>query len=165
MSGAEGSPVQRVTRDDWATLREVRLAALLDAPYAFGASHADELSLDEGAWRARADEQAWFVAASGARPVGVVSGGQLREPEPAIRSLRALWVVPGHCGDGTATRLVDEVVRWAREDGASVVSLWATESAERARAFYARYGFVPTGDERLLELSGHVPMARYELAL
>jgi GNAT superfamily N-acetyltransferase len=157
--------VRRLGVEAWATLRGVRLDALREAPGSFGPSLDEEAALDEAAWRQRLGEQPWFAAFDGARAVGVAAGGQLREPDPDVRTLRGLWVAPPHRGDGTAGALVDAVVRWARDDGATTLSLWATESSVRARAFYARYGFVPTGDVAELDRPGHPRMERYTLAL
>jgi GNAT superfamily N-acetyltransferase len=157
--------VRRLGAEDWASLREVRLSALRDAPYAFGATFDEEEQLDEPVWRQRLDDQAWFAAFARRRPIGVACGGELREPVADVRTLRAMWVAPAHRGDGTAGRLVAEVALWAREDGASTLTLWATEAAERARAFYGRVGFVATGEVAELPHGAHPQMARYALAL
>jgi GNAT superfamily N-acetyltransferase len=157
--------IRRLDPDDWAALRKVRLDALGDAPNAFGATIDEEELLDEGAWRERLKNQRWFVALASGQPCGVVCGGQLREPEPAVRTLRAMWVAPEHRGDGTASRLVEQVVQWAREDGASRLTLWATDAAVRARSFYARFGFVPTGEVAEMNHGAHPEMARYVLEL
>jgi GNAT superfamily N-acetyltransferase len=157
--------VRRLRPDDWASLREVRLASLRDAPYAFGASIDEEELLDPDAWRQRVADQAWFVAFGSDRPCGVACGGQLREPDAKVRTLRAMWVAPEHRGDGTAARLVDQVAQWARDDGASTLTLWATHAAQRARAFYARFGFVPTGEVTEMPHGTHPEMARYALEL
>jgi ribosomal protein S18 acetylase RimI-like enzyme len=47
----------------------------------------------------------------------------------------------GHVAD----RLIEAVAQYAREHGASCVTLWVTEINARAKAFYQRIGFVPTG--------------------
>lgn len=157
--------VRRLGDDEWTTLRDVRLELLRDSPDAFGATYAEESVDDEATWRRRLSEHAWFIALDGADPVGVAAGGQLREPDPRVRTLRSMWVVPPRRGDGTAATLVDYVVAWAREDGAEVLSLWVTERARRARRFYERYGFVATEDVRQLDARPHLAMTRYELAL
>jgi len=157
--------VRRLGDDDWEVLREVRLAALYDAPYAFGSAHADELGHDEATWRARLAAQAWFVAFDGEATVGVASGGQLREPDPDVRTLRSMWVDVAHRGGGVADQLVAAVAAWARADGARRLTLWATEEAQRARAFYTRAGFAATGEGRAIDGRDGVEMARYELVL
>lgn len=146
-------------------LREVRLATLADAPYAFGSSLEEEQVLAEAEWRARAGELAFFVALDGDDAVGVAAGAQLREPDPSVRMLRSMWVSPPYRGLGVADALVDAVVEWARSEGATTLSLWATEHAQRARAFYVRLGFVPTGRQRPMGHGEHVAMAHYELSL
>ena len=47
--------VREVTADDWETLRDVRLAALREAPYAFASSYSREASFTEEQWRGRTD--------------------------------------------------------------------------------------------------------------
>jgi GNAT superfamily N-acetyltransferase len=165
IDGVGATSIRRLDPDAWAPLREVRLAALRDAPYAFGATIDDEERLEESAWRQRLHDQAWFVAFAGERPIGVACGGQLREPAADVRTLRAMWVAPGHRGDGTSGELVAHVAQWARDDGASTLTLWATEAAARARSFYLRFGFVATGEVAEMPHGDHPPMARYALAL
>jgi len=157
------SEVRRLGGDEWVLLRAVRLAALADAPYAFNAVHADELAHDEATWRRRLAEQAWFVALDGARPVGVASGGQLREPDPAVRTLRSMWVDPEHRGHRVADALVGAVEAWAREDGAARLTLWALDASTRAQSFYRRAGFAVVVVDDLA--STHPAMTRYDLAL
>ena len=48
--------------------------------------------------------------------------------------------------DPALDRLVEAVLGWAREDGAQAVALWVVDGYERARRFYTRLGFRPTGE-------------------
>jgi GNAT superfamily N-acetyltransferase len=157
--------VHQLASDEWEVLRDVRLAALADAPYAFMAVLDDEEVVPEATWRQRLVEHAWFVATDDATPVGVVSGGHLREPEPEVRTLRAMWVDAAHRGQGIADRLVAAVVEWARGDGASELTLWALDAATRAQAFYARVGFsvLARSDDDLA--ASHPAMTRYSRTL
>jgi GNAT superfamily N-acetyltransferase len=155
--------VRRLDPSAWTVLRDVRLAALADASYAFNSTLADATALDEGAWRGRLADQACFVAFDGDAPVGLAQGGATRDGDPARRTLRSMWVAPAHRGSDVAVRLVDEVVAWARDDGAHTLVLWALVPAERARAFYVRYGFSKVADEQPDDR--HPEMSRFELDL
>ena len=49
--------VRATTMTDWQVLREIRLQALLDAPDAFGSTHAREAAFGEDEWRQRASRR------------------------------------------------------------------------------------------------------------
>jgi ribosomal protein S18 acetylase RimI-like enzyme len=61
-----------------------------------------------------------------------------------------MWVAPGCRGQGLADRLVEAVREQALQAGARTVTLWVTEVNDRARAFYRRLGFAPTGGRQLV---------------
>jgi len=140
--------ISRLADDDWSTLRDLRLAALTDAPTAFGSTLTDELPLNEQAWRARVRDSAWFVATVDGRPVGLARGGQA--DSAGEWELLSMWVAPAHRGRGASTQLVDAVISWGQANGAGRFTLWVTEGNEPARRLYARHGFVPTGQRQPL---------------
>jgi ribosomal protein S18 acetylase RimI-like enzyme len=61
-----------------------------------------------------------------------------------------MWVAPDCRGQGVADQLVEAVCDLARQSGAAAVTLWVTEVNGRARAFYRRLGFAPTGERQLV---------------
>ena len=127
--------------DDWAAVREVRLRALADSPSAFASTLEREVGFHEAEWRRRLAGGPWWMAVDGERAVGLVAA----VPEDGGMHLVAMWVEPGCRGTSTATDLVDAVCDWAADAGAGTVSLWVADGNERARRFYARLGFFPTG--------------------
>jgi ribosomal protein S18 acetylase RimI-like enzyme len=149
--------VRRLVAADWAALREVRLAALADAPYAFSSTLNRERGFDEAAWRGRLDSNAHVGAWRPGPQVGLIGlAGGFPEPaepgrdEPRAWHLVSMWVTPQGRGQGIADRLVAAVCELARADGAGQVALWVTEVNPRARAFYRRAGFRETGQRQLV---------------
>lgn len=147
--------VRRLRTDEADALRRIRLAALLDAPSAFGSTHAAEVGLDRSHWEGRArrhasgDDDATFVAELDGRPVGLVSAYRPGPTRPQ-RELVSMWTSPPVRRTGTARRLVDAVVGWATSAGATAVELWVTEGNEPAIALYRAAGFVDTGQRQPL---------------
>ncbi|HEY2312727.1 MAG TPA: GNAT family N-acetyltransferase [Streptosporangiaceae bacterium] len=160
--------VRRLVADDWAGLRAARLAALAEAPYAFGSTLAREQAFDEELWRSRAGSGWTFGAFDGPAIVGLATAlppddlpgdgepgdGELGEDPPGdcepAWHLVGMWVAPGCRGQGLADRLVEAVREQALQAGARTVTLWVTEVNDRARAFYRRLGFAPTGARQLV---------------
>jgi ribosomal protein S18 acetylase RimI-like enzyme len=146
-------------------LRDVRLRSLADAPEAFGSTHAREAAFDEADWRERAGSNGWFVWDDGEEPLGIVAGYREPTAPPGQRHLVSMWVAPAARGRGVAARLVDAVVDWSREDGASELTLGVADGNEAARAAYVRYGFVPTGETFALRSDPTRNMAIYRLGI
>jgi GNAT superfamily N-acetyltransferase len=133
----------------WADLRAVRLAALSDAPGAFGSTWAREAAFGEAEWRNRAANPMAFIAWRAGEPVGLVSA-YLHDDGPDLPiapewELVGMWVRPDARGSGCADLLVSAVARAARARSARHLALWVAEGNARARAFYLRAGFEPTG--------------------
>lgn len=144
--------LERLGPDDWPRWREIRLAALRNAPTAFGSSSEREERRTGEEWRAwLAPDRGLTVLAvdDGGRPVGLVGGYRPAELPDAVE-LVSMWVAPSARGRGIGDLLVREVVAWAREEGAAEVLLWVTRANEVAHALYERHGFRDTGDEKPL---------------
>ena len=132
----------RLTGDDWRLLRDVRLAALADAPYAYGSSLAVEEAFGEADWRRRLHPAAlWTVVRHEDESVGLV-GAYVPEDTPM---LVAMWVRPSSRGLGISELLITDVLRWAMENGWSRVVLRVADGNDAARALFVRHGFAPTG--------------------
>lgn len=139
-----------VDADAWPAMRDVRLAALQDAPHAFGSSYQREVTFSEDDWRARISRGANFIAyagESGLTPAGIVGAF---EPEPGVAELVSMWVHPQARGLGVGRVLVETVLQWARAVGHHRVHLWVTETNDPARALYERCGFAATGERQPL---------------
>ncbi len=144
--------VRRIAADDAELLRSIRLAALLDAPSAFGSSHEAEVVQPLEFWQERATRAAtsrgsayWF-AERDAELVGLVGGFRPPEvPEDRV-DLVSMWVAPAARRHGTGLLLVDAVLGWGRDTGADAIELWVTRGNDAAADLYRRCGFTETGD-------------------
>jgi ribosomal protein S18 acetylase RimI-like enzyme len=146
--------VRKLTAGDWAHLRAARLAALAEAPYAFASTLAREQEFTDDVWRGRADRGLTFGAWQGETIVGLATGlppeATAAPSAAAPWHLVGMWVAPACRGQGVADELVEAVCDLARASGAASVTLWVTEVNDRARAFYRRLGFAPTGGRQLV---------------
>jgi GNAT superfamily N-acetyltransferase len=120
----------------------VRLAALKDAPYAFGSKYEREVHTDEGAWRTRLVGRTQFVAELDGMVVGTAGGIASDDGNAALISM---WVAPSARGKGAGNRLVHAVIEWARQEGYPGIRLWVTDGNDAAEKLYLRCGFRRTG--------------------
>ncbi len=157
--------VRRLEPDEWPRLRDVRLRALADAPYAFGSTHAGEVGQDDEWWAARAKGAAWFVSTTrdGSGTDGLIAG--IPTEDPAGRAVVSMWVAPGRRGSGVAGALLDALERWARAGGATSLVLGVVEDNARARRFYEGRGFTPTGGREPLRSNPTADIVEMRLAL
>ena len=140
--------VRATTTNDWQALREIRLQALLDAPDAFASTHAREAAFGEDEWRQRASRDGSFIAfLPEVCPAGL-GGGYLAAPE--VFELIGMFVRPQARGRGVGEALIDAVAGWARQQDASTVHLWVTETNKHARLLYERCGFTVTTERQPL---------------
>jgi GNAT superfamily N-acetyltransferase len=151
MRGTETVTVRRLAPDDWEVWREIRLAALADAPWAYGSSLAREEGFGEVDWRARLDPANGMsaVAMLGERVVGAVGGYTPADADAVL--LIAMWARPELRGRGVGDALVADVLAWARENGWSTVRLRVADGNVAARRLFERNGFAATGEREPLE--------------
>jgi ribosomal protein S18 acetylase RimI-like enzyme len=143
-SQANQVSIRRVRAEDWQLVRCVRLAALADAPGAFGRTLEEELALPDSYWEtstarnALGETSCAFLAMIDDVPCGFVVG-VLAAAKQA--ELYALWVAANVRRRGTGLALVQAVSVWARERGAERVSLKVVAANSGAVELYRRTGF------------------------
>jgi GNAT superfamily N-acetyltransferase len=141
--------VREVSADDWELMREVRLSALAEAPYAFGSTLAREVAFGEPQWRGRINERSvTFFAQAGpdSEPAGL-AGVYV---EDGVPDLVSMWVRPGARGLGIGEALVEAAASWVKARDFGTLFLWVTESNAPARLLYERCGFSLTGERQPL---------------
>ncbi len=139
--------VRALGGDDWQVYRDVRLAALREAPDAFAATLDQEAALEEDYWRMRMARSARLLAATEEHPTaGIVSVGDSDDPE--VADLFGMWVVPVLRGAGVAWQLTRAATDHARVDGRRALQAWVPVDNGRAVAFFSSYGFRPSDQRR-----------------
>ena len=156
--------IRRIEPGDGDLLRRIRLAALLDAPFAFASLHADEANRLHTKWselaeaRATGFDQATFLALVSAEAVGIVGG--FRPDSDFTVELVSMWTAPGARRLGVGADLVRALLSWAKAGGARSVELWVTEDNAPAVSLYQSLGFVPTGDSAPLRAGSYEHVQR-----
>jgi GNAT superfamily N-acetyltransferase len=152
---SDARSLRRAVLGDEPILRELRLQALREAPDAFGSTYERELARSTSDWRQWLTPGATFLCLEPAGARGMVAG--LRdEIDPAVVHLMAMWVHPAIRGSGAADDLVAAVLAWAESEGAGLVRLKVIQGNGRARRFYERTGFRPTGHQTVRERDGEI---------
>jgi ribosomal protein S18 acetylase RimI-like enzyme len=142
--------IERITPQNVAIFKNVRLRALQDTPLAFGSTYADEWKLSDAEWLNRATR--W----NGERGVGFLAfdenltpcgmaGSFLDEQDATRAKLISMWTAPTHRQRGIGRLLVHEILNWARTRRVHTLVLMVTSVNESAIRFYDRLGFSRTG--------------------
>ena len=145
--------------DDWRLTRQLRLDALLDAPYAFGGTYEATAQRTEEQWRVWPSGGQVFAAFIDGRPVGLACG--VASGNPSYDYLIAMWVDQEARGHGAAPALIDAVAGWARGRGRDILELDVKEANEPAHRAYVKAGFTVIGPcaEHPGALTMHLPLA------
>lgn len=133
--------------DDWRAWRSLRLAALAEAPAAFGSTLAE--------WTGDADtEQRWrsrlaSVPLNVALTLDDAPAGMVSATAPGLDRavhLISLWIAPFARGRGVSDAAIDYVLTWARaEHGVVTVALSVKADNVPAIRLYQRHGFADSG--------------------
>jgi ribosomal protein S18 acetylase RimI-like enzyme len=154
--------VSVLTADQWPLLRELRLAALGEAPEAFWAIREDEARYREEDWRRWLATSVWLVARDDGGPVGLCA--LLPREDPAEPELISMWVRPEARRRGHARALLERACTEAAAAGAASVALWVVEGNNGASDLYRRAGFARTGEREPMPRGGsHEVRLRREL--
>jgi GNAT superfamily N-acetyltransferase len=141
--------VRRADHNDWAALRAIRLEALSETPDAFSSTFEMASNFSNDQWRTMVARWCYFLAERDGVVVGMISGG-LNDEHPGTRWLYGMYVTPPARGSGVAAMLVAAIEEWARGERASELFLAVTSSVVRARTFYLKLGFEPTGESHTM---------------
>ena len=147
---------------DWQDLKATRLAALLDAPTAFGASHASAAAFTDEDWQQRAvstPQRTFLLAYADGQAVGLAAHVVSLNGEA---SLQAMWVKREYRGMEIAAGLVDAVKQLCVAGGHGRLVLDVSPDNARAAAFYQKQGFVFLPEWEALDSHPHIQVQKME---
>ena len=145
---ADEIAIAALDREEWPLLKRLRIAALSDAPDAFGPTAAHALAQPDSYWQtwaARLDAargQALFVLWVDGEPSGLVSATKDRH---GVGHIGAMWIAPAARGLHLGSRLLDRALAFLDASGCSTVELSVTEGNAGPLALYRSRGFALTG--------------------
>jgi ribosomal protein S18 acetylase RimI-like enzyme len=154
--------IRYTSEEDWQELKRVRLAALQDAPTAFGVTYASAAAYSDDAWRDRAAGRGparYILAFEEQQAVGIVA--HLPKADRALEMI-AMWVAPSRRGTTAATRLVAAVKADAIANACQRVLLDVSPENARASAFYQKQGFTVLPHWEALESHPHIQVQKME---
>jgi GNAT superfamily N-acetyltransferase len=136
--------IRRLARSEAALLRELRIAALQDAPDEFGEPLAVALTRSDDEWAELTPFA--YVAEVDGRCVGMTFAFVDRSDSEAAR-VGGMWVVPSLRRTGIGLALLEAVLSWARQETKRRIRLWANPASPGLQ-LYRRANFVLTGAQK-----------------
>ena len=111
-------------------------------------------------------ERCW-IAEMGGENVGCVMlvRDDPKAKEAGVARIRLLLLDPSVRGMGLGRRLVDQCIMFAKAKGYRRVTLWTHKELTAARAVYAKFGFVKTGEETHDDWAGKATSEYWDLEL
>jgi GNAT superfamily N-acetyltransferase len=142
--------IQVVEAEDWESWRKLRLAALTDAPSAFGSTLADWQGAGdtEARWRDRLSIPGALDLVAKDSDTDTATGMLSAVPDIDDSQrvwLISMWVSPSARGKGVAVALIGHVTQWAKASRRISVNLMVRHQNHHAIALYERCRFRQTG--------------------
>ncbi len=149
--------VRKVEAGDVALFRSVRLAALEDAPNAFGETLDDALHSDWSARVTPAPDRVIYIAVDDGDPVGMLFAKCRTDSEEAA-FIGGMWVHPGCRRRGVGSQLLERAIGFLQLSGQQRVALWVTAANADVLRFYQEAGFRQTGATSTLRPGSDIPI-------
>jgi GNAT superfamily N-acetyltransferase len=138
--------IRRIQIGETDLYKQMRLASLRDAPYAFSSTYEGALQRSVDSWReqaegsARGTNRATFIAFSDDVPIGIAAIYRL-DDQAEVGEVLQVWVERDYRRTGVAWDLMNAVFTWAGENTICRIIARVTNGNARALKFYCKYGF------------------------
>ncbi|MDF1811679.1 MAG: GNAT family N-acetyltransferase [Verrucomicrobiales bacterium] len=137
--------IRRIEIGEVELYRETRLKSLRESPNAYSSKYDDAASRSEESWRSQVDasaaggDRATFIMLD-EHPVGLAALYR-SENCPRDGELIQVWIAPEERGGSAAAELVEEIFRWAADNGFLRVRAEVMPGNSRALRFFEKNGF------------------------
>lgn len=146
-----------------ARLREIRLQALKDAPYAFGADFQKESEKDLNYWQDYLNNTNWCIAVDNGRDIGLLAVDLADADRGSDCWLSSWWIDKNYRGQGVSKLMLQWLDQLCVEKGWHKQGLGVWPENEAAIAVYLKLGFIK-GEKELQSRSRpekmYLPMYR-----
>lgn len=141
--------LERISPENVAVFKAIRLRALEDSPKAFGSTYARESQLTDEEWLQRCrrwvtEGSIGYIALDGESPCGLVAC-YTEEQDPHSAHVISMWFDPRYRRAGVGTVLIEALKTWGSSRGLGQLRLMVTSVNTGAARFYERLGFSMTG--------------------
>jgi ribosomal protein S18 acetylase RimI-like enzyme len=140
--------IRRIRLGEAELFRSIRLAALREAPRAFGSTYDSALRRTPESWREQADgtacgsDRSTFLAILDESPIGIAALYRLGTGSDT-GELMQMWIAPEYRSRGIAKRIMDVAFRWAGNNQFRAIVVKVERNNTRALRLYREYGFAP----------------------
>ena len=140
--------IRRLTNDEGALYRAIRLEALTVSADFFASAYEDEAGHDDAWFAAHMAGAPVWAAFDGDTPIGMAGCNRHLGTKKAHKAtLWGMYVAPSARGQGVAEGLIQSILAHAAEVGCEQVLLTCMRGNDRAVRLYERMGFVQYGVE------------------
>ena len=127
--------------DEAERLRNLRLAALKDAPYAYGAQYEVDKEKPISFWQQSIADANWFFVATNGEDIGLIGVEAAGEDRGSDCWIFGWWIAPNYRGRGVTALMLGKIDEFCLEKNWQKLGLGVWPENERAIAAYRKLGF------------------------
>ena len=134
--------IQPAAKSEAQRLRSLRLAALKDAPYAYGAKYEVDKDKPISVWQESLEISNWFFASIDGEDIGLVGVEKAGTDRISDCWIFGWWIAEQYRGKGIVKLMLDEIDKFCLKNNWLHQGLGVWPENQRAVAAYIKLGFV-----------------------
>ena len=134
--------IQPAAKSEAQRLRSLRLAALKDAPYAYGAKYEVDKDKPISVWQESLEISNWFFASIDGEDIGLVGVEKAGTDRISDCWIFGWWIAQQYRGQGVVKLMLEEIDKFCLENNWLHQGLGVWPENQRAVAAYIKLGFV-----------------------